>query len=92
MTAEIVRNKYESQGKVCAITGLELDPADKWYKPSLDRIDPSLGYTVDNIRIVAWIVNHARSDLTDDEFLTMCRFVTANNPCDKIIEDPTGDN
>jgi hypothetical protein len=31
---------------------------NSWYKPSIDRIDISLGYSFDNIRLVTWRENH----------------------------------
>lgn len=65
-----------SQNYKCALTGEKLDPNEKWWKPSLDRIDSNLPYTIANIRIVAWIVNHCRGDLTDKEFLDMCKKVS----------------
>ena len=63
---------WEKQKQRCAMSKRSLDPKDRWWKPSLDRIDNSKGYTPDNIRIVAWIINHCRGDLTDKEFFEMC--------------------
>lgn len=56
---------------VCSVTGISLswtwDGQDKnpW-GPSLDRIDNAKGYTVDNVRVVCWIFNLAKSTWTDD--------------------------
>jgi hypothetical protein len=63
------------QNNKCDLTGEIFDVKDKWWKPSLDRIDSSLGYTLDNIRLVAWIVNHCRGELSDEEFVDMCKKV-----------------
>mgnify|MGYP001575137739 CR=1 FL=1 len=60
----------------CALTNEAFNIVSKWWKPSLDRIDSNLGYTKENIRLVAWIVNHARGELTDNEFVGMCSKVT----------------
>lgn len=60
----------------CALTRVRFDIESKWYRPSIDRIDSNKGYTLDNIRLVAWIVNHCRGDLTDAEFTDMCIKVT----------------
>lgn len=62
---------------VCEFTGLPLkrvamgrrvhDP----FGPSLDRIDPSLGYTKSNTRLVCFIVNTVRHDWGDDVLITI---------------------
>lgn len=64
-----------NQNYKCALTNEDFNIISKWWKPSLDRIDSSLGYTKQNIRLVAWIVNHTRGNLTDDEFVSMCNKV-----------------
>lgn len=48
----------------CEATGLGFDfvpsiPA-RPFTPSLDRIDPSLGYTKENTQVVCWIYNRAK--------------------------------
>lgn len=63
----------------CALTNTRFDIESKWYRPSIDRIDSNKGYTLDNIRLVAWIVNHCRGDLTDAEFIDMCNKVSAGS-------------
>lgn len=76
LTKEIIIEIAEKQNYKCALTEQNLDPKDKWWKPSLDRIDSNLPYIKSNIRIVAWIVNHCRGDLTDEEFIDMCKKVS----------------
>ena len=58
----------------CAVTGHRLSwewpptrrgQCNPW-KPSVDRIDPSKGYVVGNVRIVSWIYNLAKSTWTDE--------------------------
>lgn len=49
---------------VCEATGLELiwegpDRQNPW-APSVDRIDPSGGYTPDNVQVTCWIYNWAK--------------------------------
>lgn len=63
---------------VCSVTDMPLDMtwhqgdthSSPW-RPSIDRIDGSKGYTKDNCRIVCWIYNVAKYEWTDDEVLTM---------------------
>ena len=46
---------------VCELTGVQLDASAmrKWNSPSIDRIDPSKGYVITNIRIVCYAINMA---------------------------------
>ena len=75
MTESILQKVWDSQGHVCKLTGIKLDSQHSLYKPSLDRIDPNRGYVCGNIRIVAWIVNKCRMDLSDQEFVEMCKAI-----------------
>lgn len=72
----------------CAITGVELripsaeavicpreSHRTKLLSPSLDRIDSTRGYTVDNLRIVSTAFNLMRSSMTDKQLLFMCNEV-----------------
>ncbi len=38
----------------------EVSHYDKWLKPSIDRLDPSLPYNFSNIELVTWKENHGR--------------------------------
>ena len=56
----------------CSVTGLQFDMTFDDTKmnpraPSLDRIDPALGYTVENTRMVCWIFNRAKGDGSDED-------------------------
>lgn len=62
---------------VCSVTGLELlydwegpGRTNPW-GPSVDRIDSSGGYTMDNVRLVCWAYNLAKSDWADEVVLRM---------------------
>jgi len=46
---------------------------------SIDRINSSLGYTKDNVQLLAAIVNHMKTDLPDSEFIKICSIITDNN-------------
>jgi len=45
----------------CELTGIafDLNGSRSFNSPSIDRIDPSLGYTYDNIRIICFAMNSA---------------------------------
>ena len=56
----------------CSVTNLKFDLSFDETKlnprsPSLDRIDPSLGYTIQNTRMVCWIFNRAKGDGSDED-------------------------
>lgn len=53
--------RTRANAMTCELTGVPLDSsaAKAWNSPSLDRIDPSRGYTYSNIRIVAYAMNCA---------------------------------
>ena len=82
LTKSNIETLAQQQNFKCALTGIVFSPQDKWWKPSLDRIDNNLGYTVNNVRLVGWIVNHCRGNLTDEEFVDMCNKVTEANKYD----------
>jgi hypothetical protein len=56
------------------VTGARFDlgPRGRFHQnplaPSIDRINPRGGYTVDNVRLVLWWINQARGQLDDRDF------------------------
>ena len=59
----------------CARTGVTFDFTVEGYtksnrnprSPSIDRIDNSLGYTIDNVQIVCWFYNVAKSTFDEND-------------------------
>ena len=43
------------------------------FRPSIDRVDNSRGYTLDNIRIVWYIENICRNKFSDEDVAEFCR-------------------
>ncbi|MCA2590163.1 MAG: hypothetical protein IM509_05280 [Microcystis sp. M31BS1] len=74
LTTEDLLNLMQVQNMQCAVTGLLMDFKSQSrkkanpFKCSVDRIDSSKGYTLDNVRLVCWAVNQMKSDRTEDEF------------------------
>ena len=71
---------WDAQKGRCALSGLPfaLDDGAKGkqaFRPSLDRIKPEMGYTRDNVRLVATIVNFGINKWGYDAFLQVCRAV-----------------
>ena len=65
-----------SQGRKCALTGLPLtcETGSPWVA-SLDQIEPSGGYVLENVQLVCWAANRAKGDLSREDFLLMCNSV-----------------
>jgi hypothetical protein len=67
----------------CPRTGLEFRIEDKGSNysnrhpqtPSIDKIDPTKGYTKDNIQVVCWWYNSAKARYTDEQVLQLCMSV-----------------
>ena len=82
LTIEKLWLLYLRQNKKCIFTGENLDfPAYNKQKiggsASLDRIDSSKGYVVDNVQWVHKTVNFMKQRMSDDEFLGWCRKIAS---------------
>lgn len=59
----------------CTMTGIKLD--HEWttqvkpWQPSIDRIDNSRGYDIDNVRVVCYAMNNALGEFDDEVFKTL---------------------
>lgn len=74
ITIEDAYNKLEEQGFKCALTGIDLPWSDK-SGMSIDRIDSSIGYEIDNIQIVHKDVNVMKNHFDQNYFIEVCRRV-----------------
>ena len=87
LTFEDVIKMYHEQDNKCALTGLALITNEQReegihyypFAPSIDKIDPSKGYVLGNIRIVAVITNLALNGFGDRIFDQMCRAYIEKN-------------
>jgi len=79
ITVDDIERLLEEQDGRCVYTGEDFEwTLNHPYKISIDRIDSSKGYTPDNIQLVARIVNQAKSDMDDEDFLEMIRLMSAH--------------
>ena len=79
-------NMIEKQNFRCRLSGLKIEFAKTANEhlqgkttASVDRIDSSKGYIVDNIQIVHKDINLMKNILTVDRFKILCKLVTENN-------------
>jgi hypothetical protein len=70
---------FIKQDRKCAMTGLSLIfrrfKEQKNQTASLDRIDSSRGYLIDNVQWVHRTINKMKQDLLQEDFVTMCQYV-----------------
>lgn len=76
ITLDDVYEVYRKQNGRCIYTG-ESFSIEKRHpgNVSIDKINPELGYVKGNIQLVCWAVNRAKGDLTEEQFINMCRAV-----------------
>lgn len=76
---------FLKQGKVCALSGKSIDFVRRGsnghaeYLASIDRIDSSIGYTLDNIQLVHKDVNIMKNAFRQEHFIEMCKAVAKHN-------------
>lgn len=84
LTPEYVRELMASQNYRCAVSkipfhlsrsGVRQSATRLPFRPSIDRIEPALGYVQGNVRVLCFAVNMAISDWGDDVFREICRAV-----------------
>lgn len=73
ITKEYLREIYEKQLKVCALTGREFNLLPYHSNGvSLDRINNQEGYHIGNVQLVTSAANMAKSSLTEEELVMLC--------------------
>lgn len=86
LTPEWIQERLEAG--VCEATGIPLEMSAEEFKgyghfrpwtPSLDRDDPTKGYTTDNVKVVCWMYNQAKGVSTHEAVLRMARALVAND-------------
>src|SRR5580698_1502569 len=80
ITIEDMWNQFLKQNGNCALTGVKLTFSSLSGKndgtASLDRIDSSKEYTIDNIQWVHKNINYMKMDLNETEFIRWCNKVS----------------
>lgn len=88
--------KIEANNFRCELTGLSfMSDADGFnrvnpYAPSFDRIDPSLGYTKENVRIVIFAINVMLLDWGTELFEKIIRSYEREKRTNRVSKLPQG--
>jgi hypothetical protein len=70
---------YKRQEGLCAYTKVPLDlQAGTPNTLSVDRVDSSKGYLKTNVKLVTWVVNNCKQDLSLADFRDLCEKVLKN--------------
>jgi hypothetical protein len=77
LSPELIWEMYLKQNKVCALSGMEIGWSEvgSIHTASLDRIDSSLGYTLDNTQLVHKDINMMKQAFDQDYFVELCKKV-----------------
>lgn len=74
-------DKFISQNRKCALTGVELNmtsPVRSLRNASLDRIDSSKGYDKGNVQWVHKDINQMKSAMSEEKFIAWCKAVATH--------------
>lgn len=65
---------WAKQNGICALTGdaMNVDSRPMRFRASVDRIDPSKGYTKDNVQLVCWYANTCKQNLNPEALYEFC--------------------
>lgn len=80
ITKEDIDTQYLKQQGICALSGLEMELSKRSiYRPSLDRIDSTKGYTPDNIQFVCSAINMMKNKLDEAVFVALCKSIALHS-------------
>jgi len=77
LTLQDLKDKYPSDNK-CPVFGFDLEFNSAGFRetsPSIDRIDSTKGYTLDNIQIISWKANRLKSYATLEDLEILVAFM-----------------
>ncbi len=73
ITKQQMEDVFKKQNGKCALSGMEMIPRKNTpYRPSIDRIDSTKGYSIDNIQFVCSMVNVMKNKFNEKDFIKMC--------------------
>lgn len=69
-------NLWKAQDGICVYTGWKMAiEKGKLRTASIDRIDSTRGYTIDNVQWVCWVINDLRGSMESEDFVLLCQAV-----------------
>ena len=77
LTLDELKSIYPLDNK-CPVFGVELKFGNAGFRdnsPSIDKIDPSKGYTLDNVQVISWRANRLKADATVQELELLLSFM-----------------
>ena len=84
ISVEYMKRLFLEQHQKCAYLKTELylgcKSGDIYTNASIDRIDSSKGYIEGNVQWVHKKVNIMKQDMTNENFLELCRLIAEANP------------
>ena len=75
LTKEWIR---ENLTEACPVNGVKFLQGKKGFSdtsPSIDKINPKLGYTQKNCRIISWRINSIKNNGTLEEFQAIIKYL-----------------
>lgn len=91
VTMSFLWDLFNKQNGKCALSGIDIYLNPQWSKQnkgfevdikqtaSIDRIDSTLGYSLNNIQWVHKDINYMKGSLSDLDFINYCKLVTIND-------------
>lgn len=77
LTLDELKTIYPKDNK-CPVFGTELKFGDSGFRdnsPSIDKIDPKGGYTLDNVQVISWRANRLKVDASINELEMLIAFM-----------------
>jgi len=83
LSLDVIKNLWDFQKGNCAISGVSMThiilKGRLYTNLSIDRIDSTKGYELDNIQLVCVAVNIMKNTLSMVEFISFCELIIKNN-------------
>ncbi len=78
---------FNRQDGCCALSGIKMTWMRGGLSPtsmSMDKIDPSLGYSRENLRLICHAINMFRGQMDDDQMYAMAEAIIAHRKRPKL--------
>ncbi len=86
ISLEYVRDLFEKQDGLCALTGEPMVVKGRWSAQSLDKIVPHLGYVEGNVQWLTQRANLIKCNLDNDQFLSLIKQILRHVEGSETIE------